>query len=270
MYTRIHYVWCENVLNHPKVCLINPAKNELGRISKTILDNINMKLFQATKINQWKNTIGTIKWFKWFNLLKDKHLMKFVMFDIKDFYPSITKDLLNKALNFASEYIYISKFDIDVINHARKSLLFDGSSTWIKKQGGLFDVSMGAYDGAEVCELVGTYMLNVLSKKKKNDLGLYWDDGLVVLKTKSGLQSEQVKKNIQKIFKDHGLDIIVPCNMKVVNYLDVTFDLSDRTYKPYTKPNNEIKYIHKNSNHPPSVIRQIPLSIESGFVHSIF
>ena len=51
--------------------------------------------------------------------------------------------------------------------------------------------------------------------------------------------------------------------MKVVNYLDVTFNLNDGTYKPYTKPNNEIKYIHKNSNHPPSVIRQIPLSIES-------
>ena len=166
-------------------------------------------------------------------------------------------------MNFASEYIYISKCDIDVINHARKSLLFDGSNTWIKKQG-LFDVSMGAYDGAEVCELVGTYMLNVFSKKyNKNDYGLYQDDGLAVLKKKSGPQSEQVKKNIQKIFKDHGLDIIIQCNMKVVNYLDVTFDLSDGTYKPYAKPNNEIKYIHKNSNHPPSVIRQIPLSIES-------
>ena len=167
-------------------------------------------------------------------------------------------------MNFASEYIYISKCDIDVINHARKSLLFDGSNTWIKKQGGLFDVLMGAYDGAEVCELVGTYMLNVLSKKyNKNDFGLYRDDGLAVLKKKSGPQSKQVKKNIQKIFKDHGLDIVIQCNMKVVNYLDVTFNLSDGTYKPYTKPNNEIKYIHKNSNHPPSVIRQIPLSIES-------
>ena len=29
------------------------------------------------------------------------------MFDIKYFYPSITQDLLTKALNFASEYIYI-------------------------------------------------------------------------------------------------------------------------------------------------------------------
>ena len=51
--------------------------------------------------------------------------------------------------------------------------------------------------------------------------------------------------------------------MKVVNYLDVTFDLNDGTYRLYTKPNNKIKYIHKNSNHPPSAIRQIPLSIES-------
>ena len=80
------------------------------------------------------------------------------MFDIKDFYPSITQDLLNKALNVTSEYIYISKCDIDVINDARKSLLFDGSHTWIKKQGGLFDVSMQAQDVAEVCELVGTHI----------------------------------------------------------------------------------------------------------------
>ena len=107
-------------------------------------------------------------------------------------------------------------------------------------------------------------MLNLLSKKyNKNDFGLYRDDGLAVLKNKSGPQSEQVKKNIQKIFKEHGLDIIIQCNMKIVYYLDVTFNLNDGTYKPYTKPNNEIKYIHKNSNDPPSVVRRIPLSIES-------
>ena len=92
--------------------------------------------------------------------------MKFVMLDIKDFYPSITQDLLNKALNFSSEYIYISKRDINVINHARISLLFDWSHARIKKQGGLFDVSMGVYDGAEVCKLVGTYMLNKVYKVK--------------------------------------------------------------------------------------------------------
>ena len=36
----------------------------------------------------------------------------------------------------------------------------------------------GLYDGAEVCEILGTYMLNGLSKKNNNnDLGLYRDDG---------------------------------------------------------------------------------------------
>ena len=114
-----------------------------------------------------------------------------------------------------------------------------------------------------MCELVGTYTLNLLPKKyNKNDFRLYHDDGLDVLKNKSGPLLEQVKKNIQKIFKEHGLDISIQFNMKIVIYLDVTFNLNDGTYKPYTKPNNKIKYIHKDSNHPLSVIRQIQPSIE--------
>ena len=76
-----------------------------------------MKLFQTTKINQRKHTVSAIKWF---NSLKGNHLMKFLMFDIKNFYSSITQDLLSKVLSFASEYIYFSKCDIDVINNARK------------------------------------------------------------------------------------------------------------------------------------------------------
>ena len=51
--------------------------------------------------------------------------------------------------------------------------------------------------------------------------------------------------------------------MKAVNYLDATFNLNDVIYWPYTKPNNEIKDIHKNSNHQPGVVRQVPLPIES-------
>ena len=96
----------------------------------------------------------------------------------------------------------------------------------------------------EFTVLVSTYILNILSKKyNKNDFGPYRDDGLVVFKNHSGTQSEQVTKNIQKRFKEHGLDIFIKCNMKVVNYIDVTFNLNDGTYKPYIKPNNEIKYI---------------------------
>ena len=74
------------------------------------------------------------------------------------------------------------------------------------------------------------------------------DDGLTVLKNKSGKQSEQVRENIQKILNEHGLDIIIQSNMKVVNYLDLNFNLIDGTYKPYTKPNNEFKYIQKTQS----------------------
>ena len=46
----------KNFLNHPKVRLINPANNQLGKISKTTIVNVNMKLFETTKINELKNT----------------------------------------------------------------------------------------------------------------------------------------------------------------------------------------------------------------------
>ena len=45
--------------------------------------------------------------------------------------------------------------------------------------------------------------------------------------------------------------------MKVVNYLDVTFNLNDGTYPPYQKPDNIIQYIHVESNLSPNIIEQI-------------
>ena len=123
------------------------------------------------------------------------------MFDVKDFYPSIQEELLNKGLRFAREYIDVTIKDREITYHARISLLFDGSNTWMKKQSGLFDVTMGAYDDAEVCKLVGTYMLSLISEKHyKKDFGLCRDDGLGVVKNKSGPETEKIKKNIQKIF----------------------------------------------------------------------
>ena len=127
----------------------------------------------------------------------------------------------------------------------------------MKKQSGLFDVTMGAYGGGEVCELVGRYMLYLVSEKhNKKDFGLYRDDGLGVVKNKSGPEIGKIKKNIQKIFKENKLDIVIKCNMKLVNYLN------NSNYKPYHKRDNEILYIHKDSNHPLSILNQIPKSIE--------
>ena len=54
---------------------------------------------------------------------------------------------------------------------------------------------MGAYDGAEVCELVGIFILYQLSREcHKNNIGLYRDDGLAVFKNISGPQAEKIKK----------------------------------------------------------------------------
>ena len=49
--------------------------------------------------------------------------------------------------------------------------------------------------------------------------------------------------------------------IKFKNFLDVTFDLSTGKYKPYRKPNDDPLYINKHSNHPPSILRQLPTSI---------
>ena len=48
-----------------------------------------------------------------------------MIFDIKDFYPSITEKLLKNALTFADEISKIKQKDKDIIFHARKSLLFN-------------------------------------------------------------------------------------------------------------------------------------------------
>ena len=55
---------------------------------------------------------------------------------------------------------------------------------------------MGAFDGAEICELVGTYLLSLIGEKyNKDDVGLYRDDGLAIFKDTSGPQNERIKKN---------------------------------------------------------------------------
>ena len=76
-------------------------------------------------------------------------------------------------------------------------------------------------------------------------------------------QAENIKKHFQSIFRKSDLSIIVKCNLKIVDYLDVTLNLSHGSYKPFHKPNSEINYIHKESNHLPSIIKQLPLSVES-------
>ena len=63
-----------------------------------------------------------------------------------------------------------------------------------------------------------------------------------------------------KIFKHNSLQITIEANKKVVDFLDITLDLRTAIYKPYKKSNSNLTYIHKQSNHPPS-IKNLPKSI---------
>ena len=86
-----------NFQNNPTVRLINPAKNEFGKTSRFILDGINKNIRE--------------------NLQIKKHLHRFVIFDIKNFYSSIKEKLLIKALKFAESYTDMSDEEKRKINH---------------------------------------------------------------------------------------------------------------------------------------------------------
>ena len=90
---------------------------------------------------------------------------------------------------------------------SRKTLLFWKNSAWVKKEG----------------------------------------NGLGIFRNTSGPKADQKPKNIIKIFKECGLSITCEVNKKIVDFLDVWFNLIDQTYEPYRKLNIEPVYINKQT-----------------------
>ncbi|XP_063692277.1 uncharacterized protein LOC134824333 [Bolinopsis microptera] len=235
--------------------LINPAKSDVGRVSKKILEKFTAQLRTSSSVNQWRSTGEVISWFE--TNCTPGHV-QFLQFDIESFYPSISENLLDRALQFAQEHINISEEDIDTIKHSRLSLLFcPRGETWQRKDS-LFDVTMGAPDGAEVCELVGVYLLSQIGDiLPQQSHGLYRDDGLVMLTDTPGPRMERIRKDLFATFRREGLKITVSPPSTSVDFLDVTFR-SDGSFRPFRKAEKVTKYVHRQSNHPPSIIRNIP------------
>ena len=92
----------------------------------------------------------------------------------------------------------ISDDNIRLIKHCRKSLLFSNNEVWKKKHTeSCFDVTMGSFNGAEVWELLGIYILRFLAKLiNKNHCGLYRDDGLLTLRNINGQKIDRMLKSI--------------------------------------------------------------------------
>ena len=248
----------EDFATNPKVRLINPCKAEIGRVAKQILDNLVKEIkSRNSQLNQATNTKSVLNWFK---SIKNKSIYKFILFDIESFYPSITKELLEEALTWACQHINVTEQQKKIIMQASKTFLYSKGEPWVKKGETNFDISMGAFHGAQACEIVGLFILSKLMKLPNFQAILYRDDGLGITSS-TPRQTEKLRQAIIKVFKDHNLNITIEVGLTRVNFLDVTLDLARGNYKPYRKPGDKPLYVSSWSNHPPRVIENIPIGI---------
>ena len=214
--------------NNHKCHLINPAK------SISILDNINNWIRIQTQVNQWQSSTNAILWFQ---SIQNKPRKSFTSFDIVDFYPSISEHLMDWCIAWGKQFINITDSDISITKHARKSLLSHQNQIWSKRNAdNTFDITMGSYDRAEICELVGLIILNSLQECLRKNVGLYRNDSLAVINTKSGRLCDKER-----------------------NFLDLTFNLTNGTEKPYRKLNNEP--LHQPLIKPPTLHNMRTLQI---------
>ena len=94
-------------------------------------------------------------------------------------------------------------------------------------------------------------------------IGLYHDNGLSVFKNSTWKNKKELTKNIQGLWFRN-----TESNLRIVNYLDVTLNLNDGSFKPCDKP-DIIQYVNKEFNHPPNLIKHLPASIEKGHSNNI-
>ena len=130
----------------------------------------------------------------------------------------------------------IDDHEYETIMLSRRTLLHDSKGNmWTrKKTTKQFDVSMGVFDGAEVCELIGLCIISTINESINSvSIGLYRDDGLAVLKSATGSESERMRKRLIRTFQDNGISITSQANITSANFLDIILNLTTESYKPY-------------------------------------
>ena len=89
----------------------------------------------------------------------------------------------------------------------KKSILLHNGSPWVKKDNdGMLDATMRSFDGAELCELVGLFILNDLANKYgTNNIGLYRTRHFQEHnRTSSRKNTERNKKALQRTRTDNN------------------------------------------------------------------
>ena len=77
------------------------------------------------------------------------------------------------------------------------------------------------------------------------------------------MKTAKIREKIAMIFKDFNFAIDIITNLVEVNFMDVTFNLTNKTYWPYKKHSDEIKYINVLSNHLPQILNQLLNTIKN-------
>ena len=87
---------------------------------------------------------------------------------------------------------------ISIIMQARKTLLFNDNKPWVKSlRINILTSLWGCFNGAEVSDIIRTYIINKISNEiNKNQVGLYRDVGLGVLRNMSGSEMDRTRKNL--------------------------------------------------------------------------
>ena len=104
---------------------------------------------------------------------------------------------------------------------------------------------MGAYDSVLVADLVGIYILDTLGRiVNLEQVAFYRDDGIIYIPEHNGPETSSIQKKIISAFKLLGLRIQIASNLKIVDFLDVTLNLINGTFKPFSKNDSAPRYIN--------------------------
>ena len=114
-----------------------------------------------------------------------------------DFYPSISKKVFIDSIYYAKNYVELTDEQYQVILACRKTVLKNNDSTWIKTGLDNFDILMDGYDSDQIADLVGLYILNILSRiVDPIQIGLYHNDSILYIPNSDGPKCSSIQKKI--------------------------------------------------------------------------
>ena len=93
-----------NFPNNIQCRLINPARNNLGKVTQRIIRSAVKSIKETTSLHLWMGTNEVLEWYE----ANKQTGETFIQYDIEAYYPSITEALLDKAIDFARGFCNIT------------------------------------------------------------------------------------------------------------------------------------------------------------------